>query len=144
MIVPVKYLLDTNVLSEVSRPVPNQNTMRWLDETDEEQLYISTISIAEIRRGVMLLQDGPRRERLANWLMQDLPQRFENRLVVVDQVIALHWGDLMARTQKAGIALQPMDAFIAATAIAHGLTLATRNTRDFIRLDVPLFNPWDI
>jgi predicted nucleic acid-binding protein len=139
----VNLLLDTNVLSEVRRPAPDRRVLGWLDTIDEDRCFISVASIAELKRGIALMADGRRRDALAGWLATDLPARFETRILPIDQAVAERWGDLMAASSKRGAALSVMDGFFAATALAHGLTLATRNVKDFASHGVPLFNPWD-
>lgn len=138
----MSYLLDTNVLSEVRRPVPDPQVMSWLDEVDEDRVYLSVISIAEIARGVALLDAGRRRDALAAWLEHELPMRFESRLLQIDERIALTWGRLMGEAKKAGRGLSVMDGWIAAVALVHDLVLVTRNIRDFEGLGVALLDPW--
>lgn len=138
----MRLLLDTNVLSEVTKPAPEARVLEWLDGLDEDRSFISVVSIAEIRRGVALMDDGRKRDALAEWLARDLPQRFEQRIFHVDEPIALAWGDLMGLAKRRGRGLSAMDGLIAATAIAQDLTLATRNTKDFEGLDIDLFDPW--
>jgi toxin FitB len=139
----VSFLLDTNVLSEVRRPQPDHRVMAWLDTADEDRLFISVLSLAEIQRGVALLAPSRRRDVLAAWLREDIPTRFSGRLLDVTPPIALAWGDLMAQARAVGMALDPMDGFFAATALTHGFTLVTRNLKDFAGLGVTLLNPWD-
>lgn len=138
----MNVLLDTNVLSEVRRAAPDPKVMAWLDTLDEDHAFISVASIAELRRGVALMNGGRRRDALAAWLAEDLPARFTGRIVPIDPAIAECWGDLMSQARQSGFALSVMDGFFAATAVARALTLATRNTKDFAALGVPLFNPW--
>ena len=138
----MSFLLDTNVVSEWVRPRPDHSVISWLAEVDEDRVFISVISFAEIRRGIELLAAGRRRERLAAWLADDLPMRFEARILNIDARIAGSWGVVMARGQKIGLTLGSMDAFVAATASAHNLTLATRNVKDFAGLGIPLLDPW--
>ena len=138
----MRLLLDTNVLSEVTRPAPDARVLDWLDGLDEDRSFISVVSIAEIRRGVALMDEGRKREALAEWLARDLPQRFEQRVLPVDEPVALAWGDLMGVAKRRGRGLSSMDGLIAATAIARQLTLATRNTRDFEGFGIELFDPW--
>ncbi|MBN9221548.1 MAG: type II toxin-antitoxin system VapC family toxin [Mesorhizobium sp.] len=139
----MRLLLDTNVLSEVTRPSPDMRVLAWLNELDEDRSFISVVSIAEIRRGVALMDEGRKREALAEWLARDLPQRFEQRVLPVDEPVALAWGDLMGLARRRGRGLSSMDGLIAATAIARELTLATRNTRDFEGFGIELFDPWN-
>lgn len=139
----MNLLLDTNVLSEVQRPAPSPKVLEWLKTIDEDRAFISVASIAELRRGVALLEDGRRRTALAAWLAHDLPERFAERILPIDEAIAERWGDLMAQSRKSGVALSVMDGFFAATALTNNLTLVTRNVRDFATFGVPLLNPWD-
>lgn len=104
-------------------------------------LFISVASIAELRRGIALLDEGV--AALAAWLANDLPARFAQRILPIDHAIAERWGDLMAQSRRSGVVLSVMDGFFAATALAKDLTLVTRNVRDFASFGVPLLNPWD-
>ncbi|MFA6968582.1 type II toxin-antitoxin system VapC family toxin [Bosea sp. (in: a-proteobacteria)] len=137
----MSYLLDTNVISELIKSGPKPEVSRFVDAR-EDQLYVSVISFAEVRYGVACLDHGRRRQILDHWLTHDLPARFGNRILDVDLVVARAWGDLMALSQRRGANVQAMDGLLAATALAHGLTLVTRNTRDFAKLDLPMLNPW--
>ncbi|MBB5278752.1 hypothetical protein HNR26_004866 [Rhizobium rosettiformans] len=138
----MRLLLDTNVLSEVTKPSPDEGVLRWIHGLDEDRTFISIVSIAEIRRGVALMDSGRKRDALGEWLAHDLPQRFENRIIPVEGPVALAWGDLMALAKRSGRGLTSMDGLIAATAVAHQLTLATRNTKDFEGFGVDIINPW--
>jgi predicted nucleic acid-binding protein len=139
----MKVLLDTNVLSEVRRPAPEPKVLAWLDAIDEDRAFISVASIAELKRGIALMDDGRRREALSAWLAEDLPARFAGRILPIDLAIAERWGDLMAQACQSGVALSVMDGFFAATALAKELVLATRNIEDFGPLGLPVFNPWE-
>lgn len=138
----MNVLLDTNVLSEVRRPAPDPKMLAWLDTVDEDRAFISVASIAELRRGIALMDDGRRREALTAWLAEDLPARFAGRILPIDPAIAERWGYLMAQARQSGFALSVMDGFFAATALVRELVLATRNTKDFAPLGVSLLNPW--
>jgi toxin FitB len=140
----VNFLLDTNVLSEVRRPQPSPAVMAWLDNADEDRTFISVISLAELRRGTSLMDDGRRHDALAEWLANDLPERFSGRILEVDRETAMRWGDLMAESRRRGVALATMDAFLAAGALANKLTLVTHNTKDFEPFGIALMNPWDL
>lgn len=138
----MRLLLDTNVLSEVTRPAPDKRVLGWLDGLDEDQTFISVVSIAEIRRGVALMDEGRRRDALAEWLARELPQRFDQRVLHINEAVALAWGDLMGLAKHRGRGLSSMDGLIGATAISQGLTLATRNIKDFDGFGIDLYNPW--
>jgi predicted nucleic acid-binding protein len=138
----LNFLLDTNMVSEWVKPAPDGGVMAWLAQADEDRVFISVITLAELRHGVERLPSGARRDRLDAWLTQQVPARFETRVLPVDALIANAWGRLMARGQALGRPVGTMDAFIAATAESHGLTLVTRNVRDFEPLGIPLVNPW--
>ena len=138
----MKFLLDTNVLSEVRRPQPDQNVLAWLDQVDEDRVYLSVISIAEIARGVALMDEGRRKRDLAQWLEHQLPARFEGRVLQVEANAAMIWGKLLADAKRQGSALSVMDGWIAAIALANDLTLVTRNGKDFLQPGVSLLDPW--
>jgi predicted nucleic acid-binding protein len=112
----------------VGQAAADRNVISWLTEGDEDRVFLS---FAEIRRGIELLPAGHRRERLATWLAEELPARFEERVLNIDQHVAEIWGVIMARGRKIGLTLGSMDGFVAATTEAHGLTLVTRNVKDF-------------
>ena len=136
------FLLDTNVVSEFVRPAPDRNVMLWVGANDEERMFLSVIAIAEVETGIQKLESGRRKSALAAWLEDELVPRFENRILDVSPPIAKTWGGLMANAKRRGIAFEAMDAFIAATAIQHALTLVTRNVRDFQLAGIGLLNPW--
>jgi toxin FitB len=138
----LSFLLDTNVVSEWVKPQPNPHVVTWLQEVDEERVFLSVASLAEIRRGIEIMQSGKRRDQLSRWLAEDLPARFQGRVLDIDRRVAETWGMVMARGQKAGMVVSVLDAFFAATAEVHKLTLVTRNIQHFLKLDVPLLNPW--
>jgi toxin FitB len=117
--------------------------MHWIHEVDEDRVFLSVVTIAELRRGVALMSPGARRTSLDRWFREDLPARFEGRLLPIDRPIAERWGDLMAYARQHGFGLSLMDGFLAATAQVRSLTLVTRNVRDFSALGLPLSNPWD-
>lgn len=138
----MRFLLDTNVVSEWVKPAPNPHVVAWLRTVEEERVFLSVATLAEIRRGVERMNPGSRRERLAEWLTGELPARFEGRLLDIDRGIADTWGVIMVRAQEAGQAPSSMDAFFAATAEVHHLTLVTRNVQQFAKLGIALLNPW--
>lgn len=138
----MSFLLDTNVVSEWTKPQPDRHVVSWLDAADEDQLFLSVASFAEIRLGIENMPKGRRRERLRAWLDDDLAVRFENRTIAIDRVIAETWGVIVNRAKRVGATVGSMDAFFAATAEVRGLTLVTRNVRDFRTLGIAIFDPW--
>lgn len=138
----MKYLLDTNVLSEFKAPKPDPQVRSWLQMVDEDDTYLSVISLGELREGVARLGSGRRRTELEGWLRDELPARFAGRVLDVTSAIADLWGVLNADAKRRGINVSVTDAYIAATTRVHELTLVTRNTRDFHSLNVKLLNPW--
>lgn len=138
----MSFLLDTNVVSEWVKPEPNQGVVRWLYEADEDGLFLSVITLAELQYGVQRLAPGARRTRLDAWIRGELTERFERRVLPVDSEIAEGWGVLLARSEAEGRRMNLMDCFLAATAKAYKLTLVTRNGKDFVGFGVEVFDPW--
>ena len=136
------FLLDTNVVSEWVTPQPNPRVIAWLAEVDEDRVFLSVVTLAELRSGVASLAAGRRRDRLDAWLSQDLPTRFDGRVLPVDAAIADGWGRIIATAKAAGRPIHAMDAFLAATAHIHQLTLVTRNVSDFQSTGTPVLCPW--
>jgi predicted nucleic acid-binding protein len=135
----VTYLVDANVLSEAVRSRPNEYVIAWLQRHDP-LLHVSTLTLAEILKGVYLLPAGTKRRRLHAWF-EELSVSFAGRIVPFDEEASRTWAVFYARHQLKGRPLGSFDSLIAASAIAHGHTLATRNTTDF-PADVPVVNPW--
>ena len=138
----MKFLLDTNVVSEWVKPRPDDGVVAWMNEVDEDRVFLSVISLAELRHGVERMPTGARRRRLDEWLKEELPLRFEGRVLLIDRVIAEAWGRILARCETAGRPINTMDGFIAATAEAHRLVLVTRNVSDFEFSVKEMVNPW--
>jgi predicted nucleic acid-binding protein len=139
----VSFLLDTNVVSEWVKPRPEPRVVAWLAAVDEDEVFLSVVSFAELGHGVGLMPAGQRRRRLLDWIAHDLTARFDGRVLDIDRRVADAWGQLMARSRHAGRALGAMDGFFAATAVSYDLTLVTRNIRDFHDLGLPLHDPWE-
>jgi toxin FitB len=137
----LRFLLDTNVVSELVRKTPNLEVTQWLAARDPFTLHISTITFAEIAEGIALLTQSERRRRLESW-RDRLATSTGERLMPVGLEIAAAWGVIRARLSREGRSMAPLDAFIAATAEVHDLTVVTRNTRHFEPWGGPLFNPW--
>ena len=138
-----RCLLDTNVLSETLRPLPNARVAAWLEKQSKDSQFLSVVTIGELRRGATLLSQGSRRAELERFIDVTLPSWFAGRVLPVTQAIAERWGTLDAQRQATGRPLGVADGMIAATALEHGLTLVTRNTKDFGGMGATLFNPWD-
>ena len=136
------YLLDTNCISEVVRINPEPRVMAWIEAADESLLYISVLTLGEIRKGLAALSQGKRRTQLETWLDVELRARFSGKTLPVDAPVADRWGWLAATAKRAGKPLAVIDGLLAATALHHNLTLVSRNTSDFAHLQVPLLNPW--
>jgi predicted nucleic acid-binding protein len=130
----VNFLLDTNIVSESVKPRPNPGIVNWLANADEDHVFISVVTVTEIRYGIERMPAGNKRKRLDEWLRVELPFRFEGRILPIDGVVADACGRLIARSEARGHPLEARDAFIAATAEVYGLTLVTRNISDFQRL----------
>jgi len=138
----VSFLLDTNVVSEWVKPRPNAGVIAWLDGADEDRTFLSVITFAELRYGIERLPSGKRRSYLQQWVTHELPLRFESRILPIDTTVADRCGDVLARCEARGRRMEAMDAFIAATAEIHQMTVVTRNTSDFEPVINSVLNPW--
>lgn len=136
------YLLDTNVISELVKPVPDVNVWEWLNALPDEQLFISAITVGELHRGIELLPPSTRKSNYERWLQEEILARYADRIVTVDIMVMLRWGALMAETTAKGRSLPIFDSLLAATALAHNMQLVTRNVQDFADAGVRLINPW--
>ena len=137
------FLLDTNVISEFAKPVREERVLSWMARQAPADLHLSTITLGELVRGVVRMPEGRRRRELAHWIHEAIPHEFRGRLLPFDEATAVTWGEIMGTGDRGGRRPPAVDAQIAATAIRHGLVLATRNTTDFRAIGVALFNPWD-
>ena len=138
------YLIDTNVLSEYNRPGgPDPGVKRWLETTDRQTQFVSVLTLAEIQKGIELLDAGRRRTQLEEWLTQTLEAWFTGRILAVDRQVSARWALLVAQGSRTGRTLPTVDSLIAATALAYDLTIVTRNTRDFESCGAAIFNPWE-
>jgi toxin FitB len=136
------YLLDTNCVSEAVRLRPEPRVMSWLETADESLLYLSVLTLGEIRKGLAFLPQSRRRTLLESWLDAELQARFAARILSIDAAVADRWGMLTAAAKKKGRGLSTIDGLLAATAIQHNLTIVSRNDSDFAGIQVPVFNPW--
>lgn len=139
----MRYLLDTNVLSEFSRPRPDPHVIGWVLRQSPGDLAVSSISVGEIQKGILLLPPGKKRETLTRWLDEWLIESFLERSIPVDISIAREWGRSLAESIRAGRALSFADAVLLATARMRQLVVVTRNERDFRGHGVDILNPWN-
>lgn len=133
------YLIDTNVLSEFQKKSPDQGVIRWLSARPPVTLFLSVLTIGEIRKGVEKVTDTERRLKLLDWLEVELPAFFAGRIVAVDAAVADRWGRLMGQANRP---LPAIDSLLAATALEHGFSLVTRNTKHFSGFGLDVIDPW--
>ncbi len=136
------YLIDTNCISESTRPQPDSEVASWFRKVDDSLIHISVLTLGEIRKGIVRLAAGRRRTQLEHWLDGQLRQRFDGRILTVTDSVAERWGSLAGQALLQGRTLPVIDGLLAATALEHSLTIISRNTRDFEAANVPIFNPW--
>ena len=134
----MRYLLDTDVVSQATKERPHAGVIRWLDEQEEDDLFLSVATLLEIRVGIESRVVGKKREELERWLVHSLPERFDDRIIPVERHVADLTGRLIARSRKEGWQMESMDALIAATAMVNNMGLATLNREHFERLDLEL------
>jgi hypothetical protein len=135
-------LLDTNVLSELRRPRPSARVVGFVSAAPLDALYVSAVTLAEIRFGIELCADAGRRAALTQWLAHQVRPMFANRVLAVSEDVMFTWRLLVEQGRNAGRTFSQPHLIIAATALEHGLTVATRDTRDYLRAGVPVRNPW--
>lgn len=138
----MKFLLDTCLISELVKKEPNAAVLNWLDERDEQTLFLSVLTLGELQKGISKLSTGVRKDDLQAWVEHDLIERFAGRILDLDLETALLWGKLQGEAELKGEKLPVMDSLIAATAIAHGLAVVTRNAKDIERCRARVFSPW--
>jgi predicted nucleic acid-binding protein len=136
------WLLDTNVLSELRRPRPEPKVIAFVSAQPLDSLYISSVTLAEIRFGIELVTEASRRAELIDWLTHKVRPMFEQRVLSVSEDIMLKWRLLMEDGRKVGHTFSQPDLILAATALEHGLTLVSRDTNDYEKARVPVLNPW--
>jgi len=136
------YLLDTNCISELVRPRPEPRVIAWVEATEERLLYLSVLTLGEIRKGLAMLPSGKRRTQLETWLEMELRPRFSGRVLAVDAAVADRWGLVSANAKIRGQSLSAIDGLLAATALEHNLTIVSRNATDFKSTQVTVVDPW--
>lgn len=137
----MSYLIDTNVISEIVRPKPNDKVLRWFEAIPNHSVYISVLTLGEIRKGIENVEHKERKEKLKLWLENELFSWFENRILPIDAQTADRWGQLQAQTKHL---LPAIDSLIAATALQHNLCIVTRNEQDFKFPLLQVVNPWNL
>lgn len=135
----MSWLVDTNVISELSRKKPNERVTGWLQD-HEDDLYLSVLTLGELEKGLAQLADKTRQTRLNRWIREEVPGWFAGKILPVDQAVAIRWGQLVGSLRDP---VPAIDTLIAATALVHNLTVATRNTSDLDRTGAATFNPWE-
>ena len=136
------WLLDTNILSELRRPKPERKVLEFVAAQPLELLYISTVTLAEIRFGIELLPDVARRSALNDWLAHKVRPMFEQRVLAISEDIMLKWRLMVEEGRKVGHTFSQPDLIIAATGQHHGLTIVSRDTADYVKAQVTVVNPW--
>lgn len=136
------FLLDTCAISEGTKPKPDSGAADWLRTENPSDVYLSVVTLGELRKGIELLGDRIRAARLEAWLTSAVPAQFAHRILAFDADVADRWGRLIATLQRKGVSLSPIDSLIAATALHHNLSLVTRNEKDFKKAGVSITNPW--
>ncbi|HSW93442.1 MAG TPA: type II toxin-antitoxin system VapC family toxin [Gammaproteobacteria bacterium] len=136
----MSYLLDTNVISELFKSQPNKHVVSWIDQIAEPDIFLSVLTIGELRKGIEKIQPGSKKSKLIVWLEQELLPRFAHRLLDINIPVVERWGRLLAASKQS---LPAIDSLLAATALHYDLCLVTRNTADFIIPTLTVFNPWE-
>ena len=139
----MKYLLDTCVISELVKPIPNRKVVDWLNELPSEVLFLCAITIGEVRKGLTELPDSGKKEQLTLWL-NTLLEEYKERILSIDLMVCENWGVLQGNAEKAGTPMSSIDGLLAATTYTHNLTLVTRNENDFYPSNIPIINPWEL
>ncbi len=139
----MKYLLDTCVFSEIVKPCPNKLLLEWLMDTPSDRLYLSVLTIGEIRKGIAKLPSSKKKANLSEWL-NTLIEDYKDRILPVDLTVSENWGEMQGSAEKNGFSFPTIDGLIASIARTHNLVLVTRNESDFQGCNIPLFNPWKV
>ncbi len=134
----MSWLVDTNVISELSRRAPNPKVSSWL-LANQDELHVSVLTLGELEKGLSRVADKARRQRLERWVRSDVPTWFGNRVLEIDVKVAVRWGRLVGSLTDP---LPAIDSLIAATALEHRLTVVSRNKSDFTRAGVAVLDPW--
>jgi toxin FitB len=139
----VNYILDTNVISEIVAAQPNAQVTRWIEKVDPNRLFLSVITIGELKKGIEKLPNSRRKDLLDRWLMEDLPMRFHEHILPIDTDTMLLWGSLNARLEASGRPISAIDSLLASIAMQYQYMLVTRNSSHFEQTGILLLNPWN-
>jgi predicted nucleic acid-binding protein len=139
----MRFLLDTCVISDLVARQPAPGVVQWVDSIDEGKLFLSVITIGEIKKGIEKLVAPDRQKLLSEWLEDELLVRFRDKILPIDTSVMLVWGKLVAELEKQGKPMPAIDSLLAATALHGGLALVTRNEDDFAHSGVAVINPWE-
>ena len=139
----MKYLLDTCVISEMIKPKPDENVISWLEEQDENSLYLSVLTFGEIEKGIEKASNQIRKQKIRLWVEDDLKKRFEGRIIPISFTIAAEWGKMQGKSKLLGKPLPTMDGLIAVSGLVSQCIVVTRNISDMEQSSAELFNPWE-
>ncbi len=139
----MNYLLDTCVISELLKPTPDPHVIQWMDTCQEESLYLSVLTLGEIRKGITKLPESSKRVNLQHWLEHDLHQRFAGRILEITEAVAERWGEIQGTAEQQGNKMPVIDSLIAATGLVYSVAVVTRNTADIAISGVRTLNPWE-
>lgn len=137
----MNFLLDTNVISEPKQKKPNKRVLEWLDAQDESELYLSVLTIGEIKKGITRLESGRKKAELEKWL-EKLRMRFSRRILPLSEKTSLIWGKMYGEFERKGISRPAFDSLLEATALEHEMIFVTRNVKNFQDSQVTILNPW--
>lgn len=138
----MKYLLDTCVISEMVKPQPDANVLAWVQNNNENTFYLSVLTFGELEKGIEKTQDLVRKNKLKQWVENDLKQRFDNRIIPIDLEVSSRWGSIQGLTELAGKPMPVIDGLIAASGFVYNCIVVTRNLADMEQSGVQLLNPW--
>ena len=138
----MKFLLDTCVISETTKKIPNEKIIEWISKQDERNLFLSVLTLGEIQKGIEKINDEIKKAQLTLWLKKDLVKQFENRIIPIDQSVIITWGKAQGQSERVGKPMPVIDGLIAASALTFGLTVVTRNVEDMQQSGVEIINLW--
>ena len=138
----MNYLLDTCVISEIVKPAPSSRVIMWINSIPSERLFLCSLTIGEIRKGLTKLPESKKKERLTDWL-NTLLENYQDRIHSIDITVAENWGVMQGKAENEGMPMSSIDSLIAATSYTHNLILVTRNEEDFQASKLSIINPWN-